>query len=518
MAEILGTQHKIVQSDNGGTITTTDGKTYQKIGNFFGYAGMPIFTHDNICYGNLVTGGGGGSAMLTSKCIPLVTTSRDLKWSNLNGLIKEIIKIETIDVDDNLNASYVLAVGKHRIWLIIGAEIKSYFKNLVAISLDGKEKIVINDYTSYKQLLDVNVDYEGNLLMLLLEQKSDYSGLVMYATKNGVRYWEKSTSYIAQGRINKDGNVQYIVNEVTYTTSQSEPHEVDMYKTVDVPPSVQIYKDTSEVKWNFGFMLQDAPIQAAGGDDSYGMCEIVLGNYGSFQEMAENFDLGFRGWDFDFKIPAGIYTDVLPDYEFFYGKISADDIKQIDYTYKSTNKIISNSGVLYERESIDYSRNIVCTKKDFSASIEIGKENKHEYLYITYRAGTDEEKKQLYGYWKTGLRIPDSRTPYYNENHVNSYTIQIGESDKREPINVDVDCKNLPSDLGSFTLNGESIYVGENRAIATKIRDKEFIMTQSGFYLNGNQISDSSINSLENACIEYINGRNRLKKWKNVKA
>lgn len=66
MAEILGTQHKIVQSDNGGTITTTDGKTYQKIGNFFGYAGMPIFTHDNICYGNLVSGGGGGSAALPS--------------------------------------------------------------------------------------------------------------------------------------------------------------------------------------------------------------------------------------------------------------------------------------------------------------------------------------------------------------------------------------------------------------------------------------------------------------------
>lgn len=506
-----------VASVNGLTVTTTQGYTLTRIGNKSLRKGDTIYTDGKYVYG-MEGSGGKQLPMLTSGGIPLITVGRELKYSTLNGLIKEIINIENIDADVNVD-KYVLAVGKrtvgkHRIWLIIGAEIKSYFKNLVAISLDGKEKIVINDYTSYKQLLDVNVDYEGNLLMLLLEQKSDYSGLVMYATKNGVRYWEKSTSYIAQGRINKDGNVQYIVNEVTYTTSQSEPHEVDMYKTVDVPPSVQI----SEIKWNLGFMLQDAPIQAAGGDVLHRRCEIVLGNYGSFQEMAENFDLGFRGWYFDFNIPAGIYTDVLPDYEFFYGKISSDDIKQIDYTYKSTNKIISNSGVLYERESIDYSRNIVCTKKDFSASIEIGKENKHEYLYITYKAGTDEEKKQLYGYWKTGLRIPDSRTPYYNENHVNSYTIQIGESDKREPINVDVDCKNLPNDLGSFTLNGESIYVGENRAIATKIRDKEFIMTQSGFYLNGNQISDSSINSLENACIEYINGRNRLKKWKNVKA
>lgn len=112
MAEMLGTQHKIVQSDNGSTITTTDGNTYQKIGNFFGYEGMSIFTHDNICYGNLVSGGSGGSAMLPSvNYLFFNPYSTDTMKPGIYGFYKSFNK--PMFVCDTNNDIFLLFMGRH---------------------------------------------------------------------------------------------------------------------------------------------------------------------------------------------------------------------------------------------------------------------------------------------------------------------------------------------------------------------------------------------------------------------
>lgn len=165
MAEILGTQYKIVQSDNGGTITTTDGKTYQKIGNFFGYAGMPIFTHDNICYGNLVSGGGGGSAAL-----PSVNYYYNVPRTGIYGFDNSFTRPKRIAKTPFF---YPFVIGNGGCWV---GEQDLYYTNLLTGEKTGH---IIDEFNkdigsmfrgsfytglSYNNYFDQSIDKNGNLI------------------------------------------------------------------------------------------------------------------------------------------------------------------------------------------------------------------------------------------------------------------------------------------------------------------------------------------------------------------
>lgn len=532
-----------VASVNGLTVTTTQGYTLTRIGNKSLREGDTIYTDGKYVYG-MEGSGGKQLPILPSNGIPLITVGRELKYSTLNGLIKEIINIESIDADVNVD-KYVLAVGKHRIWLIIGAEIKKEFFRLRAVSLDGKDKISTGSEGVYSKLLDVNVDYDGNLLMLIVKEGREYSEI--YATKNEEKYWSTKTDSVAEGRINKNGSVDYIIDKKINEIYQSNPHEVDMFKTVDVPPNIQYcYSKEEELKqydnYELGFLLGDernnALTYAYMPEKGYGFT-VVCTNYSSFNELLNDLNKSLLcvHWKSE-DPPIFTYSEdgMSDDEKFFYNKISGSDIKQVDYTNRYSYKIMHNNEILYNYVYESYGRSLVCTKNGFD--IEIRKrrgdaidgwespkhrdypdgDNDWSELYIIYKRGTSEQREVCYGQWLSRLEIQDSRTPIYNTSMKESYTIQIGEDDKRNPINADVKCENLPQDLGYITLNGKSIYIEHDRPIATRIRNREFIMTQSGLYLNGEQISDYTINSLENACIEYIHGTNKLKNWKNVKA
>lgn len=134
----LGAQHKTVASDDGATVTTTDGGSYKKIGNFFGYPGMSLYTHDGICYGNLETGGGAGTGIRSKSGIPVINQYDPSK----NGIIA------TSDVSfDPIRGLKTAGYDKY----FVNNGYNSYIGNLS-----------YNDRGQY--VVDADFDKNGNLL------------------------------------------------------------------------------------------------------------------------------------------------------------------------------------------------------------------------------------------------------------------------------------------------------------------------------------------------------------------
>lgn|GEM_PF-6756855 len=135
----LGAQHKIVASDDGATVTTTDGSSYKKIGNFWGYPGMSLYTHDDICYGNLETGGGAGTGIRSKSGIPVINQYDSSK----NGIIA------TSDLSFNP---------------IRGLKTTTYDHFFVNSSYNSHIGSIYAPPNNHNYVLDADFDKNGNLL------------------------------------------------------------------------------------------------------------------------------------------------------------------------------------------------------------------------------------------------------------------------------------------------------------------------------------------------------------------